>query len=96
MSPFLDDNTAETGVFNLGPMDGQQQPIEKHTDEPCVAMTDGQQHRYLRSNERNACLTAGRQWSSSGQVATTGQPRISEHPCSSLRQAVATLERRVR
>ena len=32
-------------------MDGQEQPIETDTDELCVAMTDGQQHRYLRTNE---------------------------------------------
>lgn len=38
-------------MFNLGPMDGQEQPIETDTDELCVAMTDGQQHRYLRTNE---------------------------------------------
>ena len=38
-------------MFNLGPMDGQEQPIERDTDELCVVMTDGQQHRYLRTNE---------------------------------------------
>jgi hypothetical protein len=32
-------------------MDGQEQPIERDTDELCVVMTDGQQHRYLRTNE---------------------------------------------
>jgi hypothetical protein len=42
---------AETGVFNLGPMDGQEQPIETGIDELRVAMTDGQQHRYLRSKQ---------------------------------------------
>jgi hypothetical protein len=42
---------AETGVFNLGPMDGRAQPIESGTDELRVAMTDGQRHRYVRSNK---------------------------------------------
>jgi hypothetical protein len=51
VSQSPDSKTAETGVFNLGPMDGQEQPIERGIDELRVAMTDGQQHRYLRSNQ---------------------------------------------
>jgi hypothetical protein len=51
VSQLPDSNMAETGVFNLGPMDGQEQPIERGIDELRVVMTDGQQHRYLRSNQ---------------------------------------------
>ena len=32
-------------------MDGREQTIEDDTDELSVVMTDGQQHRYLRSND---------------------------------------------
>jgi hypothetical protein len=51
MSQSLGDGTAGSAVFNLGPMDGQEQPIEGDTDELCVVMTDGQQHRYVRTDE---------------------------------------------
>ncbi len=51
MPQSLESDTAETAVFNLGPMDGQEHPIERETDELCVVMTDGQQHRYLRTSE---------------------------------------------
>jgi hypothetical protein len=47
----LESDAARTAVFNLGPMDGQEQLIEKETDELCVVMTDGQQHRYRRTDE---------------------------------------------
>jgi len=30
-------------------MDGHEHPIEGDTDELCVALTDGQQHRYVRT-----------------------------------------------
>jgi hypothetical protein len=30
-------------------MDGREHPIESDTDELCVVMTDGQQHRYVRT-----------------------------------------------
>jgi hypothetical protein len=43
-------------VFNLGPMDGLQHPIEMETDELCVVMTDGQQHRYVRTDEAQRAL----------------------------------------
>jgi hypothetical protein len=32
-------------------MDGQEHADEGETDELCVVMTDGQQHRYLRTSE---------------------------------------------
>jgi hypothetical protein len=38
-------------VFRLGPMDGQDHPIESDPDELDVVMSDGQQHRYLRTGE---------------------------------------------
>jgi hypothetical protein len=39
-------------VLYRGPMDGREHPIDSHTDELCVVMTDGQQHRYVRTGER--------------------------------------------
>jgi hypothetical protein len=38
-------------VFSLGPMDGQEHPIDSDTPELCVVMTDGQQHRYVRTDQ---------------------------------------------
>jgi hypothetical protein len=49
MFQALDSKPVESGVFSLGPMDGQEQPIDSDTHELRVVMTDGQQHRYLRS-----------------------------------------------
>jgi len=37
-------------VLNGGPMDGREHPIEAETGEICVVMTDGQQHRYRRTD----------------------------------------------
>ena len=37
-------------MFSLGPMDGQEHPIDSDTDELDVVMTDGQQHRYVRTD----------------------------------------------
>ena len=51
MSQSLADGTAGAAVFNLGPMDGQEQLIEVDTNELRVVMTDGQQHRYIRTDE---------------------------------------------
>jgi hypothetical protein len=42
---------AGRAVFNRGPMDGQEHPIEDDTAELCVVMTDGQQHRYRRTED---------------------------------------------
>ena len=42
---------AKTAIFNLGPMDGREQTVEADSDELCVVMTDGQQHRYVRTDE---------------------------------------------
>lgn len=51
MSHSLESDAARSAVFNLGPMDGQEYPIDRDTDELCVVMTDGQQHRYGRTDE---------------------------------------------
>jgi hypothetical protein len=51
MSQSLESDAATTAVFNLGPVDGQVQTIERETDELCVVMTDGQQHRHRRTSE---------------------------------------------
>jgi hypothetical protein len=51
MPQAVDSSAAETAIFNLGPMDGQKQLFDRATDELSVVMSDGQQHRYLRTNE---------------------------------------------
>lgn len=51
MVPSLQDEVAGTAVFSLGPMDGQEHPIASDTSELCVVMTDGQQHRYVRTDQ---------------------------------------------
>ena len=51
MSQSLEDDPAGIATFNSEPMDGQEQPVDRDTDELCIVMTDGQQHRYLRTNE---------------------------------------------
>jgi hypothetical protein len=40
-----------SAVLNRGPLDGQEHPIEGDTAELCVVMTDGQQHRYRRTED---------------------------------------------
>jgi hypothetical protein len=49
--PTLADSPG-VAVLRGGPMDGRQHPIEGPTDEFSVVMTDGQQHRYVRTEER--------------------------------------------
>lgn len=51
MSLPLEGDMAGVAVFNLGPMDGQVQPVCGETDDLCVVLTDGQQHRYSRTSE---------------------------------------------
>ncbi len=46
-------------VLDGGPMDGREHPIEGDTDELCVIMADGQQHRYVRTEGLQA-LPGGR------------------------------------
>jgi len=51
MSLDVGSDRVERAVFRLGPMDGQEHPIESDTDELSVVMSDGQQHRYVRTDE---------------------------------------------
>jgi hypothetical protein len=44
-------SAAETAVLNGGPMDGREHLVEDDRDELAVVMTDGQQHRYLRTKK---------------------------------------------
>ena len=41
----------EEAVLEGGPMDGNRQVIDAETDQLCIVMSDGQQHRYLRTEE---------------------------------------------
>ena len=50
MSQSLANGVAGVAVFSLGPMDGQEHPIEGDTNELRVVMADGQQHRYVRTD----------------------------------------------
>ena len=43
--------SAAIAVFNRGPIDGQEHSAEGDTAELCVVMSDGQQHRYRRTEE---------------------------------------------
>jgi len=51
MSLAVGGHPVESAVFRLGPMDGQEHSIETDTDELCIVMSDGQQHRYVRTDE---------------------------------------------
>ena len=51
MSSDVGSDRIERAVFRLGPMDGQEHPIDGETDELAVVMSDGQQHRYVRTDE---------------------------------------------
>lgn len=50
MSLDVGSDRAKRAVFRLGPMDGQEHPIEGDTNELSVVMSDGQQHRYVRTD----------------------------------------------
>lgn len=51
MSLDVGGDRVERAVFRLGPMDGQEHQIDGDTDELSVVMSDGQQHRYMRTDE---------------------------------------------
>jgi hypothetical protein len=51
MSLHHADETADLAVLSGGPMDGRQHSIENDPAELDVVLTDGQQHRYRRTNE---------------------------------------------
>jgi hypothetical protein len=41
----------DEAVLDGGPMDGHHHVVDGGTDQLCVVMSDGQQHRYLRTEE---------------------------------------------
>lgn len=51
MDQHPESDLVEAAVFRGGPMDGQEHSIESETSELCVVMTDGQQHRYVRTDD---------------------------------------------
>lgn len=51
MGPNSGSASVSLAVFSRGPMDGQVHPIEGDTDELSVVMTDGQQQRYVRTDD---------------------------------------------
>jgi hypothetical protein len=51
MSLDVSSDRVEGAVFRLGPMDGREHLIETDTGELSVVMSDGQQHRYVRTDE---------------------------------------------
>jgi hypothetical protein len=59
MSPSPGSELADSAIFDGGPLDGKEQPVERDTERLCAVMTDGQQHQYLRA-ERTQVLPDGR------------------------------------
>jgi hypothetical protein len=59
MSLDAQGEAADVAVLNGGPMDGREHSIELDAVELCVVMTDGQQHRYRRTNATQS-LSDGR------------------------------------
>jgi hypothetical protein len=59
MSLHAQGEAAGAAVLNGGPMDGREHSIEVDTVELSVVMTDGQQHRYRRTNAARS-LSDGR------------------------------------
>jgi predicted alpha/beta hydrolase len=49
----------DVAVLDGGPMDGKEHPADWGTEQLSVIMTDGQQHRYVRT-ERVQVLADGR------------------------------------
>jgi hypothetical protein len=49
----------DVAVLDGGPMDGKEHPADWDIEQLCVIMTDGQQHRYMRT-ERMQVLADGR------------------------------------
>ena len=59
MSLISSGDLPEVVVLNGGPMDGREHPMEGETGEICVVMTDGQQHRYQRTNHIHSLPAGG-------------------------------------
>jgi len=51
----------EEAVLEGGPMDGNRQAIHAETNQLCIVMSDGQQHRYHRTEEFQT-EKDGRKW----------------------------------
>ncbi len=54
MASSAGSDLAGIAVLNGGPLDGREHPIESDTDELCVVMVDGQQNRYIRTDDIQA------------------------------------------
>lgn len=59
MAAFPGADLADVAVLDGGPMDGREHPDDWDTEQLCVIMTDGQQHRYVRT-DRIEVLPDGR------------------------------------
>jgi hypothetical protein len=59
MPPSLANDPADVAVFDGGPMDGKEHSAKSDIGQLCVTMSDGQQHRYIRT-ERIQTLADGR------------------------------------
>ena len=59
MSASPGDDLPDVAVLDGGPMDGKEHPADWDTEQLRVIMTDGQQHRYVRT-ERIQVLANGR------------------------------------
>lgn len=55
----MDEPVTELAVLNGGPMDGREHSFDGDAVQLCVVMTDGQQHRYSRT-EQTQMLEDGR------------------------------------
>ena len=59
MSALSGNELPDVAVFDGGPMDGREHTADSGTEQLSVIMTDGQQHRYVRT-ERVQVLADGR------------------------------------
>ncbi len=59
MSASPGNDLPDGAVLDGGPMDGKEHPADLDTEQLFVIMTDGQQHRYVRT-ERAQVLADGR------------------------------------
>ena len=49
MAPGAGCDLQEEAILDGGPMDGNRKAIDADTDQLCIVMSDGQQHRYVRT-----------------------------------------------
>jgi hypothetical protein len=50
MAVFPNADLADMAILDGGPMDGREHTADWDTEQLCVIMTDGQQHRYVRTD----------------------------------------------